>query len=114
VLAQVPQEVVHKRRPRACRPPDDVTNANHLVDTAAGQDLVLEFIPLTWESYDIALAGAALGAARPLITAVTNPDIHTAIIALCARRAGVAAAQHRDLVAQQQDLEVVGSVSPGE
>jgi hypothetical protein len=30
------------------------------------------------------------------------------------RRAGVAAAQHRDLVAQQQDLEVLGSVSPGE
>jgi hypothetical protein len=31
---------------------------------------------------DVALANAALGAARPLITAVTNPDVQTAIGAL--------------------------------
>jgi len=38
-------------------------------------DLGLEFLPLTWESYDVALAGAALGAPRPIVTAVTDPDI---------------------------------------
>lgn len=45
-------------------------------------DLGLQFIPLTWESYDIALPATALGAARPLITAVTDPGIATAIATL--------------------------------
>lgn len=61
--------------------------ASGIADAALGlratiTDLGLEFIPLTWESYDVALANAALGAARPLITAVTDPDVQTAIVAL--------------------------------
>ena len=58
--------------------------ASGIADTALGlratvTDLGLEFLPLTWESYDVALAAAALGAVRPLITAVTNPDVQGAI-----------------------------------
>jgi molybdate-binding protein len=61
--------------------------ASGIADAALGlratiTDLGLEFVPLTWESYDVALAGAALGAARPLITAVTDPDVQAAIVAL--------------------------------
>src|ERR671917_335748 len=37
---------------------------------AAANDLGLNFIPLNWEPYDIALSGDALGAASPLITAL--------------------------------------------
>jgi putative molybdopterin biosynthesis protein len=46
---------------------------------AAANDLDLEFIPLTWEPYDIALGGEALGAARPLITALRAPEVQAAI-----------------------------------
>ncbi len=42
-------------------------------------ELGLKFIPLTWESYDVVLAGSALGAARPLITA---PTVQAAIDAI--------------------------------
>ncbi len=49
---------------------------------AAATDLDLDFIPLTWESYDIALAGDALGAARPLTTALHDPRIQASITTL--------------------------------
>ncbi|HEX8761462.1 MAG TPA: substrate-binding domain-containing protein [Pseudonocardiaceae bacterium] len=39
----------------------------------------LGFIPLTWERYDIALSGDALGAARPLITALRDPKVQASI-----------------------------------
>lgn len=45
-------------------------------------ELGLEFIPLTWESYDIALGGGALGAARPLITALRDPAVRESITRL--------------------------------
>lgn len=55
-----------------------------IADTALGLrsaagELDLDFVPVTWESYDIALGGDALGAARPLITAVRDPTIRAAI-----------------------------------
>lgn len=46
---------------------------------AAANDLDLDFIPLAWECYDIALTGDALGAARPLITALRDPDVQASI-----------------------------------
>lgn len=46
---------------------------------AAANDLDLDFIPLSWESYDIALGADALGAARPLITALRAPDVLASI-----------------------------------
>lgn len=46
---------------------------------AAANDLDLDFIPLTWEPYDIALGGEALGAARPLITALRTPEVQASI-----------------------------------
>lgn len=46
---------------------------------AAANDLNLGFIPLTWEPYDIALSGDALGAARPLITALRDPQVRASI-----------------------------------
>jgi molybdate-binding protein len=46
---------------------------------AAANDLNLDFIPLTWEPYDIALGGEALGAARPLITALRTPEVQASI-----------------------------------
>ncbi|MGH3909275.1 MAG: substrate-binding domain-containing protein [Pseudonocardiaceae bacterium] len=49
---------------------------------AEANDLDLDFIPLTWESYDIALSLDALGAARPLITALHDPKVTTAITQL--------------------------------
>lgn len=61
--------------------------ASGIADAALGlranlAELGLEFIPLAWESYDIALPAAALGAARPMITAVTDPDVQAAIATL--------------------------------
>ena len=44
--------------------------------------LQLEFIPITWESYDIALGRAALGAAQPLIAALHDPTVRAAITSL--------------------------------
>jgi molybdate-binding protein len=46
---------------------------------AAANDLDLDFIPLTWEPYDIALGADALGAAQPLITALRAPEIQASI-----------------------------------
>jgi molybdate-binding protein len=46
---------------------------------AEANDLDLDFIPLIWESYDIALGADALGAARPLITALHDLKVTTAI-----------------------------------
>ena len=42
-------------------------------------DLDLDFIPLTWEQFDIALGADALGAARPLITALRTKTVLAAI-----------------------------------
>jgi molybdate-binding protein len=46
---------------------------------AAANDLNLGFIPLIWEPYDIALSEDALGAARPLITALRDPKVQASI-----------------------------------
>jgi len=46
---------------------------------AAATALDLDFIPLVWEQYDIALPGEALGAAEPLITALRSPAVRQAI-----------------------------------
>lgn len=45
-------------------------------------DLGLEFVPLLWEPYEIALGREALGAARPLLTALRDPALHRAATAL--------------------------------
>ncbi|MGH3935919.1 MAG: substrate-binding domain-containing protein [Pseudonocardiaceae bacterium] len=49
---------------------------------AAANDLDLGFIPITCEPYDIAVSGDALGAARPLITALRDPKIQASIAEL--------------------------------
>jgi len=46
---------------------------------AAATALDLDFIPLVWEQYDIALPGDALGAAEPLITALRSPAVRRSI-----------------------------------
>jgi molybdate-binding protein len=46
---------------------------------AAATALDLDFAPLTWEHYDIALSGEALGAAEPLITALRSPWVRRSI-----------------------------------
>ncbi|MGH3673411.1 MAG: substrate-binding domain-containing protein, partial [Pseudonocardiaceae bacterium] len=48
---------------------------------AAANDLDLDFIAVAWECYDIALAEDALGAARPLITALRDPAVQASILA---------------------------------
>lgn len=58
-----------------------------IADTAMGlrsaaNELDLDFVPVTWESYDIALSGDALGAARPLISALHDPAVHAAVTEL--------------------------------
>lgn len=55
-----------------------------IADAAIGprstaNELGLEFLPLTWECYDIALSADALGAAQPLLTALREPTIRAAI-----------------------------------
>lgn len=45
-------------------------------------ELRLEFVPLTWESYDIALGRAALGAVQPLVAALHDPTVRDSILAL--------------------------------
>lgn len=45
----------------------------------AASALDLEFIPLTWEDYDLVLGGAALDSAAPLIAALRTPTFRTAI-----------------------------------
>lgn len=49
---------------------------------AVANDLDLEFVPLTWEPYDIAVGADALGAARPLITALRAPQVQASIFNL--------------------------------
>jgi molybdate-binding protein len=46
---------------------------------AAATALDLDFVPLIWEHYDIALPGDALGAAEPLITALRAPPVRHSI-----------------------------------
>lgn len=46
---------------------------------AAANVLDLDFIPLTWEAYDIALGADALGAITPLITALRIPEVQASI-----------------------------------
>jgi putative molybdopterin biosynthesis protein len=46
---------------------------------AAAAALDLDFIPLVWESYDIALPGSALSLAQPLIGALMDDDVRHAI-----------------------------------
>lgn len=49
---------------------------------AAAVDLDLDFIPLTWERYDLVLPADALGAAEPLTRAARSPATAAAIAAL--------------------------------
>jgi len=49
---------------------------------AAATALDLSFVPLAWEDFDIALSGDALAAAEPLICALRNPGVQSAIRAL--------------------------------
>ncbi|MHA6628724.1 substrate-binding domain-containing protein [Pseudonocardia sichuanensis] len=61
--------------------------ASGIADAALGlratvTDLGLEFIPLIWESYDVVLGAAVLGAARPLIAAVNDPGVRAAVDAI--------------------------------
>ncbi|MFI7673804.1 substrate-binding domain-containing protein [Actinophytocola sp. NPDC049390] len=46
---------------------------------ATASDLGLDFVPLTWESYDIVLSGAVLAAARPLLSALRPPETRAAL-----------------------------------
>jgi putative molybdopterin biosynthesis protein len=46
---------------------------------SAATDLDLDFIHLTWEDYDIALPGAAVDAAAPLVAALHAPEMRKAI-----------------------------------
>jgi molybdate-binding protein len=49
---------------------------------SAATDLDLDFLPVTWEDYDIALPGAALEAAAPLVAALHAPPLRAAVTAL--------------------------------
>jgi molybdate-binding protein len=49
---------------------------------SAATDLDLEFLPLTWEHYDVALPCSALGRAAPLITALRDSELRVTITAL--------------------------------
>jgi molybdate-binding protein len=51
-------------------------------ESAAAAALDLDFIPLVWERYDIALPADALDAAQPLIDALRAPAIHRRITRL--------------------------------
>lgn len=46
---------------------------------SAAADLDLDFLHLTWEDYDIALPGAALGRAAPLVTALRDNTLRKAV-----------------------------------
>ncbi len=81
-------------------PPDQVTGpeaSSHLevamaiatgqADTglgvrAAATALDLEFIPCIWEVFDLILSGAMLPAAEPLIAALRDPSVQSAVAAL--------------------------------
>jgi len=49
---------------------------------SAATELDLEFLHLTWEDYDVALSGSALGRIAPLITALRTTEVRTTISAL--------------------------------
>jgi molybdate-binding protein len=49
---------------------------------AAATALDLGFVPVTWEDFDIVLSGDALPAAAPLITALRDPHVQSAVTAL--------------------------------
>jgi molybdate-binding protein len=49
---------------------------------AAATALDLEFIPAVWEDFDLAISGAMLPAAEPLIAALRDPGVQTAVAAL--------------------------------
>jgi molybdate-binding protein len=49
---------------------------------AAATALDLGFVPVVWEDFDIVLSGDALPAAEPLISALRNPAVQSAINAL--------------------------------
>lgn len=49
---------------------------------SAAADLDLEFLHLTWEDYDIALPGAALGPAAPLVTALRTAALRRVVAAV--------------------------------
>lgn len=55
-----------------------IADAGLAVGVAAAQ-LDLDFVPLTWEHYDVVLPGDALGAAEPLVAAVRDRRVHAAI-----------------------------------
>jgi molybdate-binding protein len=49
---------------------------------AAAAALELDFIPCVWEDFDLILGGATLPAAEPLIAALCDPEVQTAVAAL--------------------------------
>jgi putative molybdopterin biosynthesis protein len=49
---------------------------------SAATDLDLEFLHLTWEDYDVALPGSALGRVAPLITALRSTELRATISVL--------------------------------
>ncbi len=49
---------------------------------AAAAALDLEFIPSVWEDFDLILSGAMLPAAEPLIVALRDPGVQSAVLAL--------------------------------
>jgi molybdate-binding protein len=49
---------------------------------AAAAALGLEFIPSVWEDFDLILSGAMLPAAEPLVAALRDPGVQTAVTAL--------------------------------
>ncbi len=49
---------------------------------AAATALDLEFIPSVWEEFDLILSGTMLAAAEPLIAALRDPGVQTAVAAL--------------------------------
>ncbi len=55
-----------------------IADAGLAVEVAAAR-LDLDFVPLVWEHYDVVLPGDALGAAEPLVNAVRDRRVRTAI-----------------------------------
>jgi molybdate-binding protein len=49
---------------------------------AAATALGLDFMPVTWEDFDIVLSADALGAAEPLIAALRDPAVRSSALAL--------------------------------
>lgn len=49
---------------------------------SAAADLDLDFLPVAWEDYDIALPGSALDAAAPLVAALHGAPLRAAVTAL--------------------------------